>query len=90
MEKKEKDSEEKVEEEDLSEIDEIIEKLLSVKGYVIFQDILHNNNYHSVYEHGVNRYYVSDENSYLDEKFVPWPELAIEYCVFHADLMYCC
>ena len=45
MEKKEKDSEEKVEEEDLSEIDEIIEKILSVKGYVIFQDILHNNNF---------------------------------------------
>lgn len=44
MEKNEKDSEEKLEE-DLSEIDGIIEKLLSVKGYVIFQNILHNNNF---------------------------------------------
>lgn len=70
----------------------IVESTLPCTDIPSYQDweyILHNNNYHFVYEHGVNRYYVSDENSYLDEKFVPWPELAIEYCVFHADLMYC-
>lgn len=47
--------------------------------------ILLENGYHFVYEYGVNRYYVADECSELDEKFVPMLELVKRYCVFYVE-----
>lgn len=61
-----------------------------ISNYFEWEKILIEAGYHMVYEHGVNRYYVSNECEYLDERFVPWPDMAANYCIFHADIMYCC
>lgn len=50
--------------------------------------LVNNADYHFVYSHGVNRYYVANEKDELDERFIPWEEMAAEYCIFHPDILY--
>lgn len=57
-------------------------------NYSSWEDIVINNEYHFVYSHGVNRYYVADEKSELDEKFIGWEELVSNYCVVHPEILY--
>ncbi len=59
-----------------------------IPNYEEWEDIVFQNKYHFVYMHGVNRYYVADEHTELDNRFVPWEEMAANYCILHADLLY--
>lgn len=59
-----------------------------VPNFEEWEDIVLGSRYHFAYMHGVNRYYVADEHSELDERFVPWDEMAAGYCVLHVDLIY--
>ena len=49
----------------------------------LWEDILIDNNYHCAFSFGVNRYYVADENSELDKKFIPILEVLKKYKIFH-------
>ncbi len=59
-----------------------------IANYEEWEDIVLTSNYHFAYMHGVNRYYVADEWSELDEKFEPWEMIAGKYCLLHADLLF--
>ena len=56
-----------------------------IPNYDLWQNILLSQGYHFAYEYGVNRYYVSDEKSVLDGRFVPWEEIKSLYRIFHAS-----
>jgi len=60
----------------------------NIPNYTQWEKILLSNGYHFVYTHEINRYYVADECSNLDQKFIPFPNLAAQYCVFLANLTY--
>jgi len=51
-----------------------------------WESILLDNQYHFVGAHGVNRYYVANEKSYLDDKFLDLDELRKIYKIYHADI----
>ncbi len=53
-----------------------------IPNYEKWEKILITNGYHYVFSHGVNRYYVADERSDLDEEFVG----GIEYYRFLYDI----
>ena len=50
-------------------------------GYRLWEDILTGSQYHFAFSYGVNRYYVADECSDLDERFLPVDELKLRYDV---------
>jgi len=52
-----------------------------------WESIILSQGYHLAYTHDINRYYVADEASYLDERFIPFEEMLSKYCVLHVDLM---
>ena len=56
-----------------------------IPNYDQWESILLGQGYHFVYEYGVNRYYVSDEKSFLDGRFVSWDEIMDLYRIFHAS-----
>ena len=43
----------------------------NIPCHEMWEDLLINAHYHFVYSYGVNRYYVADEKSELDDKFIP-------------------
>lgn len=49
--------------------------------YEEWEYILHDNKYHFVYSYGVNRYYVANEHTELDDKFEPIQKLLGKYRV---------
>ena len=51
--------------------------------YNEWEYILIDNNYHFAFSYGVNRYYVADEMSYLDSRFVSILNLAQKYKICH-------
>lgn len=59
-----------------------------IQNYQEWEPLLTDKDYHYVYSHGVNRYYVANECSVLDKKFIPFHLLAADYCVFYAKWMY--
>lgn len=59
-------------------------------NYEAWENIVLDNRYHFVYSRGNNRFYVADEASRLDERFVPWPEIAAKYYIHHAGVLYTC
>ena len=59
-----------------------------IPDYEKWEEIVTRAGYHFAYSHGVNRYYVANEKADLDERFIPWEEMASEYCILHADLLY--
>lgn len=62
----------------------------TIENHKEWEKIVLENNYHFVYSHGVNRYYVANEKPELDEGFIPWSEMAANYCIMHANLLFCC
>jgi len=52
-------------------------------GYKSWEGILTRSQYHFVLAHGVNRYYVADECSVLNERFLPVDELKLRYNVIN-------
>lgn len=53
--------------------------------YAEWESLLLGNAYHFVFSHGVNRYYVADEHSELDERFIPVENLLNRYRIFRAE-----
>lgn len=60
---------------------EAVEPITYKPNYMNWEDILLSNEYHFVYEYGVNRYYVSNEMKSLDEKFIPMEKLLEKYYI---------
>lgn len=54
----------------------------NIPCYDEWEYILIENNYHFIFEYGVNRYYVANEHSELDDKFIPILDLMKKYCVY--------
>lgn len=54
-------------------------------NYDEWESILLQKNYHYVFTSGVNRYYVADERTDLDKKFLDVDTLKRMYRIFHAD-----
>jgi len=52
-------------------------------SYESWENILTGNEYHFAFSYGVNRYYVADECSTLDERFLPVDELKLRYNVIN-------
>lgn len=59
-----------------------------ISNFDQWEDIVISSKYHFIYEHGVNRYYVADEHKNLDDRFIPWNEMAAKYCIFQSNLAY--
>ena len=57
--------------------------MTDIPCYDQWEDILIDNKYHYVFSHGVNRYYVADEHSEFDERFIPVLEIMKKYRIFH-------
>lgn len=53
-----------------------------------WEDILTDNQYHYVFSYGVNRYYVADEHSELDTRFISMLEILSKYDVYTAMPIY--
>lgn len=49
--------------------------------YDEWEDVLLENGYHYAYEYGIDRWYVADEHSELDKRFVPMEEMLSHYVV---------
>ncbi len=62
--------------------------LSDIPNYEAWEDIVLDNRYHFVYEHGVNRYYVADEHVELDNRFIPWNLMSANYCIIQSDMAY--
>ena len=61
-----------------------------IPNYDEWENIVLENNYHFVYAHGVNRYYVAEEKREIDGRFIPWNEIAGKYCIMQVELAYYC
>lgn len=58
-----------------------------VPTYEQWEDILLKANYHYVFSHGVNRYYVADEKADdFDYRFIDVEELKLVYDIFYAEI----
>lgn len=58
----------------------------NIPSYHEWENILIENNYHFVYERGVNRYYIANEKKELESKFVDVDHMEDYYSIWHAKI----
>ena len=51
----------------------------------LWENILLSNNYHLAYAYGLNRYYVANEHTELDDRFLPIQQLKQLYDITYVD-----
>ena len=58
----------------------------SILNYQEWENIVTTQGYHFVYMKGINRYYVANEKSELDQNFISWDRKFANYCIYHIGL----